>query len=282
MGAHHTFDAIIVAGGRGSRLGGIDKPALRTEGKTLLAHAIAAVGGARRVSVVRATDDVPVDGRITRTVELPPRSGPASAIAAGLADLGPVERGAAPLVAVLAADLAHSGDAFAALQRHPVPPAADGLLAVDPEGRDQPLLAIYRTAALTEAVGARPTDGLGVSATIAGLVLERIPLDQRLCADVDDEADARAAGILLPRDPARSLEEWVADLATELGAPELADLDLATVLDLARDAAHSVARPAAPLTTFLVGYAAARGGGSPDEIRRLAALASRRAQEWTR
>jgi len=83
-----------------------------------------------------------------------------------------------------------------------------------------------------------------------------------------------------PQEPDRSLETWVAELAVELGAPELADLDLATVLDLARDAAHSVARPAAPLTTFLVGYAAARAGGSPDEIQRLAALAARRAQEW--
>ena len=83
-----------------------------------------------------------------------------------------------------------------------------------------------------------------------------------------------------PHEPARSLEAWVAELAAELGIPELAGLDLATVLDLARDAAHSVARPAAPLTTFLVGYAAARAGGSPYEIQRLAALAARRAQGW--
>jgi len=83
-----------------------------------------------------------------------------------------------------------------------------------------------------------------------------------------------------PHEPDRSLEAWVAELTAELGIPELAGLDLATVLDLARDAAHSVARPAAPLTTFLVGYAAARAGGSPDEIQRLAALAARRAQGW--
>lgn len=83
-----------------------------------------------------------------------------------------------------------------------------------------------------------------------------------------------------PREPTPSLETWVAELAAELGIPGLARLDLATVLDLARDAAHSVARPAAPLTTFLVGYAAASAGGSPREIARLAALASRRAQEW--
>lgn len=80
------------------------------------------------------------------------------------------------------------------------------------------------------------------------------------------------------REPSRSLEQWVAELANELGIPESADLDLALVLDLARDAAHGVARPAAPLTTFLVGFAAARAGGSADEIRRLAQLASRLAE----
>lgn len=83
-----------------------------------------------------------------------------------------------------------------------------------------------------------------------------------------------------PLRPAPPLEEWVAQLATDLGIAELTELDIGLVLDLARDAAHSVARPAAPLTTFLVGYAAGRSDGSPEEIRRLAALASREAQEW--
>ncbi|WP_157436418.1 DUF6457 domain-containing protein [Actinospica robiniae] len=35
----------------------------------------------------------------------------------------------------------------------------------------------------------------------------------------------------------------------------------ALVLDLAREAAHGVARPAAPLTTFLAGYALGAGPG---------------------
>ena len=43
------------------------------------------------------------------------------------------------------------------------------------------------------------------------------------------------------------------------------------VLDLAREAAHGVARPAAPLTTFLAGYALGSGTGLED----LAALAAR-------
>ncbi|HYJ67975.1 MAG TPA: DUF6457 domain-containing protein [Nocardioidaceae bacterium] len=61
-----------------------------------------------------------------------------------------------------------------------------------------------------------------------------------------------------------TLQEWVAAVQSELGT-EL-DLDLDQVLNLARDAAHEIARPAAPLTTFLVGYAAARRDGSPDDV----------------
>ena len=61
-----------------------------------------------------------------------------------------------------------------------------------------------------------------------------------------------------------TLQEWVAAVQLDLDI-EL-DLDLDQVLDLARDAAHEIARPAAPLTTFLVGYAAAQRGGGTEEI----------------
>ena len=58
-----------------------------------------------------------------------------------------------------------------------------------------------------------------------------------------------------PDDLDRLLYTWAADLAAALGVSEL-EIDRTLVLDVARDAAHGVARPAAPLTTFLVGYAA--------------------------
>ena len=71
--------------------------------------------------------------------------------------------------------------------------------------------------------------------------------------------------------PERSLEEWVAQLSTALDLP--ADsVDITLLLDLARDAAHGVARPAAPLTTFLVGLAAGRAGASRADV--LAAVAT--------
>ncbi len=79
------------------------------------------------------------------------------------------------------------------------------------------------------------------------------------------------------------LDEWISAVKDELGID--LDVDTGLLLDLARDAAHGVARPAAPLTTFLVGYAAARAGGGPEAVaaatRKAVALAERWAAEGT-
>jgi hypothetical protein len=65
-------------------------------------------------------------------------------------------------------------------------------------------------------------------------------------------------------------EDWLNEAAEITGRPELnlSAEQQALVLDLAREAAHGVARPAAPLTTFLAGYALGAEGG----LDRLAAL----------
>ncbi len=57
-----------------------------------------------------------------------------------------------------------------------------------------------------------------------------------------------------------SLDDWLVEVATTLEV-DLSVLDEQAVLDLARDAAHHVARPAAPLTAFLVGLAVGSRGG---------------------
>ncbi|ASN40472.1 DUF6457 domain-containing protein [Paeniglutamicibacter terrestris] len=57
------------------------------------------------------------------------------------------------------------------------------------------------------------------------------------------------------------LEQWVSEL---LAAFELTDsqIDIDQVLSLAGVAAHTIVRPAAPLTTYLAGYAAGMAVGS--------------------
>lgn len=71
-----------------------------------------------------------------------------------------------------------------------------------------------------------------------------------------------------------TLEEWTAAACGALGldpADTAAHRDL--VLDLARDVAHGVARPAAPLSTFLFGLAVGRGADPTQAAATLTALA---------
>ncbi len=74
------------------------------------------------------------------------------------------------------------------------------------------------------------------------------------------------------------LETWVADLSAALGV-DPASTDVSALLDVARDAAHGIARPAAPLTTFLVGLSAGMRGGGADAVGEATAIAQRLASE---
>ena len=56
-----------------------------------------------------------------------------------------------------------------------------------------------------------------------------------------------------------NLHDWIDELCDVLDIE--VEVDEALILDLARDAAHSVERRAAPISTFLLGYAAAGSDG---------------------
>lgn len=70
-----------------------------------------------------------------------------------------------------------------------------------------------------------------------------------------------------------TLEDWIAAVRTEL---DVDPVDTALVLDLARDVAHGVARPAAPLTAYLLGLAVGRGA----DPRQAAATVTALAKSW--
>ncbi|MGS2644758.1 DUF6457 domain-containing protein [Streptosporangium sp. LJ11] len=68
------------------------------------------------------------------------------------------------------------------------------------------------------------------------------------------------------------LTEWTALVCRELGIdPAVMDRD--EVLDLTKEVAHGVARPAAPLTAYLLGLAQGAGTAPPDAVERLTTLA---------
>lgn len=71
-----------------------------------------------------------------------------------------------------------------------------------------------------------------------------------------------------------TVDDWVAAAADALGVTDAVDVTL--LLDVAREAAHAVARPAAPVTTYLLGLAVARGA----DLEQSAALLTELAREW--
>jgi hypothetical protein len=79
--------------------------------------------------------------------------------------------------------------------------------------------------------------------------------------------------------PPEALDAWAAALRERFGlAPE--ELPISLILDLARDVAVGVARPAAPFSAFAAGLVAGRAGGSPDDIAAAAAAITAMAREW--
>lgn len=68
------------------------------------------------------------------------------------------------------------------------------------------------------------------------------------------------------------LEKWIDAVCVEFGL-DRTEVDRDLVLDLARDVAHGVARPAAPLTTYLLGMAVGQGAEPGDAAARITGLA---------
>ncbi|MFI6267391.1 DUF6457 domain-containing protein [Micromonospora zamorensis] len=68
------------------------------------------------------------------------------------------------------------------------------------------------------------------------------------------------------------MDDWVTAVCTELDL-DPAGVPVPAVLDLARDVAHQVLRPGAPVTAYLLGLAVGRGADPADATARVSALA---------
>lgn len=77
-----------------------------------------------------------------------------------------------------------------------------------------------------------------------------------------------------------NLHDWIDELCDVLDLDT--EVDEALILDLARVAAHNVERPAAPITTYLLGFAAGQTDANPEQTERLAGLAQVLAESWDR
>ncbi|WP_407559904.1 DUF6457 domain-containing protein [Streptomyces sp. 184] len=277
-GPAEPYAAVVLAGGAARRLGGVDKTALRVGGRTLLDRVLRACRGAGQTVVVGPRR--PTVRPVAWTREAPPGGGPLAALAAAL----PLT--SADTVVLLSADLPFLDDGTVRTLLDALASAevsVDGAMFVDGTGRDQPLVAAYRGESLRRGLALLAVEYGG----LAGLPLRLLTGELRLvrstsgatfdCDTWEDLATARDR----IREHGHVLDEWLAAVKEELGLDT--EVDTRVLLDLARDAAHGVARPAAPLTTFLVGYAAGRAGGGPEAVaeaaRKVTALTERWAEE---
>lgn len=181
--------AVVLTGGTAARMGGIDKATIEVGGVTLLERALAATRSA--VEVVVVGGQVPTTRPVTWTREDPPGGGPAAGLLAGLDRF----RRDPDLVCVLAVDMpdVDAGTVERLRRSLQADPAAHGACLVDPDGRRQPLAAVYRAAALQAARPASAADeqGLAVRTLVHGLTLVEVPARGTEGRDIDTWADLR-------------------------------------------------------------------------------------------
>jgi len=169
--ASSTFDAVVLAGGRGTRLGGADKPGIRLGTTTLVGAVVCAAidAGAQRVILVGPPRPalLPLAARAPGGLlvvrEDPPGCGPVPALRCGVAQVGE------PWVSVLAADLPflrgeHLSALLAAAARAPTggrnAAAGAGAVLVDDEGLPQWLVGCWQTDSLRSALGSYSGESL--------------------------------------------------------------------------------------------------------------------------
>ena len=131
-------DVIVLAGGRASRMGGVDKPGLVVGGRSMLETALAAAGSGRTVVVGPPRPELAAS--ILQTREPQPGSGPVAAIAAGVAALG---AGITAQVVVLAADMPFLTPAVINELLWQLADF-DAVFAADSNGRPQYLIGVWR------------------------------------------------------------------------------------------------------------------------------------------
>ncbi|WP_240720223.1 molybdenum cofactor guanylyltransferase [Pseudarthrobacter sp. NamB4] len=195
------FDAVILAGGRSSRLDGVPKQSLVFHDATLLQRALAAAAGAGRTVVVGPETAVPVP-RVLWCREEPEFAGPAAAVAAGLETLSQ-DGNDSEYTLVLACDMPRVQDAVAVLKAALATTGGDGVMARAEDGRLQPLAGLYRTALLKRAAAELASRGSlingSVRSLLASLDVQPVTVPAGSTADVDTWDDAAALGIAAGR-----------------------------------------------------------------------------------
>jgi molybdopterin-guanine dinucleotide biosynthesis protein A len=194
MSGPASYAVVVLAGGTARRMGGGDKTALDLgAGRSVLDHLVS--GFERTVPVVVVGPSRPLERPVRWTRESPPGGGPLAGLAAGLAALdadgqgtggpdGAVRSGQPTWVLAVAGDQPFAADAVPTLLAA-LGPGVEAVVATDPSGRDQPLLAAYRAATLRERLPAAAS-GRSMRSLLDILSVTRVRVSTRAVLDIDD------------------------------------------------------------------------------------------------
>lgn len=177
-----TWSLVLLTGGQGRRLGR-EKANVLIGSRTSAQRIVAQIPGAVQIIVVGSLPDG-LDRDVDVVREEPPGGGPAAGVAAALPLI------TTELVAVLATDMPFAVPVLAALI-DAYPAGADGVLAVDADGRMQYLCGVYRAGALRTALAGPMTDR-AMRDVVGTLDLRSVRIEGELL-DIDTPADLQRA-----------------------------------------------------------------------------------------
>ena len=265
-------DSIVVAGGKASRMGGLDKAMLPLglSGHALLADVIRSCPGKVFVVGYPRNLDARSSDLTTWVPDLNPGGGPAAGIWSGL------ENVTSEYVVISAADQTLNAETVNTLVQ--VASGNDGAWAIRSDGSGQPLCACVRTEKLRELL--EPTQGVNQSPLrlLSSLIMVGVNVNPDQVVDFDTWQDV-AKAVKGSEAMDQITQMWMARVATLLDV-DPHEVLTSELLDLTRDVAHGVERKSAPLTTFLLGYAAGKDSLNPDEVRKLIETVSSAVAEW--
>lgn len=265
-------DSIVVAGGSATRMGGADKAMLPLGlgGNALIADVIQSCPG--KVFIVGYPREIGTvaNESVTWVPDLNPGGGPAAGIWSGLTKVS------SEYVFISAADQTLSPETVGKLIE--AASGNDGAWAIRSDGSGQPLCACVLTELLRGLLAA--TQGVNQSPLrlLSSLEMVGVNVNPNQVVDFDTWQDV-AKAIKGSESMDQITQMWMARVATLLDV-DSHEVLTSELLDLTREVAHGVERKSAPLTTFLLGYAAGKDSLSPDEVRKLIETVSNAVAEW--
>jgi molybdopterin-guanine dinucleotide biosynthesis protein A len=203
MNGSPSLGAILLAGGRGSRVGGATKPLFDVGGTTLLRAAVEAAtdAGAQPVTIVGPVQALrpglePPDF-VGWAQEDPPFGGPAAGTIAGLEAWAASPASDPEWTLLLACDLPGVRSAVRTLMADLplLPRDTEGMCLADQSSRPQWLIGLYRTAPLRAAASALPARGRDapVRALMTDLAIAVVAAPDEAAGDIDTWEDLEEA-----------------------------------------------------------------------------------------